>query len=77
MLNTFFFGYLSLKWRRFTRTLFPIIWLIYLAILDPYYGGGILDLLLDPPKLIGFVPLILFPLLSYVIKPFVSKKINQ
>ncbi len=75
MLNTFFFGYLPLKWRRLTRTLlFPIFWLIYLAILDPYYGGGILDLLLDPPKLIAFGPLILFPILSYVIKPFVVKE---
>jgi len=73
-MNTFFFGYLSLKWRRFARTLFPIIWLIYLFILDPYYGGGIADLLLEVEEPIAWVPLILFPLLSYVIKPFVVKE---
>ena len=73
-MNTFFFGYLSLKWRRFTRTLFPIIWLIYLAILEPYYPGGIMDMLFDSTELIFFIPLIFFPLLSYVMKPFVNKE---
>ena len=74
MLNTFFFGYLSLKWRRLTRTLFPIIWLIYLVILEPYYGGDIGDLVFESFKPMVFVPLILYPLLSYVIKPFVVKE---
>ena len=75
MLNTFFFGYLSLKWRRLFRTLIMI----------PYCFGGIvlsgdvLGRVLTGTELfqacflfiIG-IPIII-GLISWLVKPFVVK----
>ena len=63
MLNTFFFGYLSLKWRRLIRTLFLLPYIPFSIVV--FYKW-------DDPGLIFsmiFAP-ILFATLSWVIKPF-------
>ena len=39
----------------------------------PFYGGGILDLLFDVGESIGWLPLILIPIISWTLKPFVVK----
>jgi hypothetical protein len=67
MLNTFFFGYLSLKWRRLIRT--TSIFIFFLS----FFIG----LLLEFNDMIGGLPtitLILIPIISYVVKPFVVKE---
>jgi hypothetical protein len=65
--NTFFFGYLSLKWRRLIRTIS-----IFLFLLSFFIG-----LLLEFDDGIVFLPISIFfltPLISYVVKPFVVKE---
>jgi hypothetical protein len=65
--NTFFFGYLSLKWRRLIRTIS-----IFLFLLSIFIG-----LLLQFDDGIGILPIFIFfltPLISYVVKPFVVKE---
>ena len=62
-MNTFFFGYLSLKWRRLIRTLFLLPYIPFSIVV--FYKW-------DDPGLIFsmiFAP-ILFATLSWVIKPF-------
>jgi len=62
-MNTFFFGYLSLKWRRLIRTLFLLSYIPFSIVV--FYKW-------DDPGLIFsmiFAP-ILFATLSWVIKPF-------
>ena len=70
MLNTFFFGYLSLKWRRLVRTLILITiimgityfkWIGYSSRYTEWTGI----------TLIGIVSTII---ISYVLKPFVVKE---
>jgi hypothetical protein len=82
MLNTFFFGYLSLKWCRLVRTLLifisPLAFSLGVAfdgVLDGifweygFYFGGLLH------GLTGLVPyLLLIALISWLIKPFVVKE---
>ena len=66
MLNTFFFGYLSLKWRRLIRTIS-----IFLFLLSFFIG-----LLLEFDDGFGILPISIFfltPLISYVVKPFIVK----
>ena len=67
-MNTFFFGYLSLKWRRLVRTGFTL-----LLISIPFYldKKPILH-----PDTIGFMLLYFFlvALISWLIKPFVVKE---
>jgi hypothetical protein len=81
MLNTFFFGYLSLKWRRLVRTLcfliipLPISLGIHFDVLgrDFWQYGHILAGLCQGFS--GLVPyLVLVTLLSWIIKPFVVKE---
>ena len=65
-MNTFFFGYLSLKWRRLIRTIS-----IFLFLLSSFIG-----LLLEFDDGFGILPISIFfltPLISYVIKPFIVK----
>ena len=79
-MNTFFFGYLSLKWRRFTRTLFPIIWLIYIIYYDGYLEneiqifGYVWDSNASGLFFIWFFYITFLSLKNY---PSLSKKINQ
>ena len=66
-LYTFFFGYLSLKWRRLIRTISIFIFLLSIFI----------GLLLQFDDGLGFLPIFIFfltPLISYVVKPFVVKE---
>ena len=73
-LYTFFFGYLSLKWRRLVRTLLllpTILFQLFMIVIFIFSGGdgdlfGLLLLSLFIPILIG--------LSSWVIKPFVVKE---
>ena len=66
-LYTFFFGYLSLKWRRLIRTISISIFLLSIFI----------GLLLQFDDGLGILPIFIFfltPLISYVVKPFVVKE---
>ena len=66
IVNTFFFGYLSLKWRRLIRTIS-----IFLFLLSFFIG-----LLLEFDDGFGILPISIFfltPLISYVVKPFIVK----
>jgi len=66
IVNTFFFGYLSLKWRRLIRTIS-----IFLFLLSIFIG-----LLLQFDDGLGILPIFIFfltPLISYVVKPFIVK----
>ena len=94
VLNTFFFGYLSLKWCRLVRTLFVLPSIIYMWIVcDKTFprcatgpSGTYVNnvLILDPCErlipmdyrefFISTSFLLLIPLLSWVIKPFVVKE---
>jgi uncharacterized membrane protein YvlD (DUF360 family) len=81
MLNTFFFGYLSLKWRRLFRTLIMIpycIWtLMYFGLVINAYVEGIVltehkEIYAWFYSIIG-IPIII-GLLSWLIQPFVVKE---
>ena len=63
-MNTFFFGYLSLKWRRLIRTLFFVVELLWIFIIwnnFPFYEAILLYI----------IPILLIPIISWVAKPFV------
>ena len=68
-MNTFFFGYLSLKWRRLVRTI-SIIYLIFNFL---YWTG---ELWGEFPEFFIFISLfsIPIPLISWVLKPFIVKE---
>lgn len=74
MLNTFFFGYLSLKWKRLFRTLimvayfFDILWSIGEAGMDSDYPK------FDEFILLISIPIVSIALISWVIKPFIVKE---
>ena len=94
VLNTFFFGYLSLKWMRLVRTLFvlsSIIWMWFWCVetfprcatsLSGRYVNNVI--IWDPCEqltpmdyrtfFISTSFLLLIPLLSWLIKPFVVKE---
>ena len=74
LLYTFFFGYLELKWRRLVRTLI-LAYVVPSTILCLWFltysrinGNEQL------PFLITFILIILTPLVSYILKPFVVKE---
>jgi len=79
LLYTFFFGYLELKWRRLVRTL-----LLAYIILATLYLFDSLRLLFgdwdmywdmyDNILRTTFILIILTPLVSYILKPFVVKE---
>ena len=67
MLNTFFFGYLTLKWRRLIRTLFllpyiPFSIVVFYKMVVEFDDFGLIFSMIFAP--------ILFATLSWVIKPF-------
>ena len=84
MLNTFFFGYLSLKWRRLFRTLITLAYLPFIvftyyegcrSITYGYYTQRIIgEFNLPYFILLISIPTISIPLISWVIKPFVVKE---
>ena len=72
MLNTFFFGYLSPKWKRLARVLsFVLIILlpiVFTALEIPSYHE-------EESNLLGFITaIIIVPITSYTLKPFVVKE---
>jgi hypothetical protein len=85
MLNTFFFGYLSLKWRRLFRTLITLAYLPFIVFTyyegcrSITYGNGYYETIIGEFNLPYFIllisiPTISIPLISWVIKPFVVKE---
>jgi len=76
MLNTFFFGYLSLKWRRLVRTLIliPFTYLFYLSLYFYIKRGG--DIGGEAGSFISFTLILLVSTItiSYILKPFVVKE---
>ena len=82
---TFFFGYLSLKWRRLMRFVISPIILLSLMITNEWIiGEGFLNWVLSPDnfyafsEIIGLTILIVFALIqlgfiSWIIKPFIVK----
>ena len=83
MLNTFFFGYLSLKWRRLIRTLIIISYGIYTYFnyTDFARSSGACDMpqyCCCETSLVGFAvysipPLVGIALVSWLLKPFIVK----
>ena len=84
LLNTFFFGYLSLKWRRLIRTLITIAYLPFIVFT---YLEGCRDIqhngygvkTIGEFNLLYFIFLISIPIaslaiISWVIKPFAVKE---
>jgi len=70
-MNTFFFGYLSLKWKRLVRVLCIVFSLIFIYVnhFDNLISGATVE-----NNIIGIILIITsITLLSYVIKPFVVK----
>ena len=73
LLNTFFFGYLELKWRRLVRTLL-LTYIISATILylQSFIGGWKWD---DEEIILSVLILIFItPYFSYILKPFVVKE---
>lgn len=81
MLNTFFFGYLSLKWKRLFRTLILIAYFFWIILsFDEAKTWSIInEVYLEGFNIAYFILLILIPivsiaLISWVVKPFVVKE---
>ena len=75
LLNTLFFGYLTLKWRRLIRTIFTMTYLplvVYIYI-NGIGGRKINEYHFSDFYLIVFIPIISIALISWVVKPFVVK----
>ena len=66
MLNTFFFGYLSLKWRRLIRVLILIL-------LVCWFGVCIVEGGKPSEWILSIAPLPIVGLISWLVKPFVVK----
>ena len=68
MLNTFFFGYLPLKWKRLARVLSFVV-----IILFPFVFMALDND--DASSIVGFITaIIIVPITSYTLKPFVVKE---
>ena len=87
MLNTFFFGYLSLKWKRLFRTLIIVAYFFWgLVAWDEavHYGWInynrineeriISSFDIDDFILLISIPIVSIALISWVIKPFIVKE---
>jgi len=76
LLYTLFFGYLELKWRRLVRTLllsYIILATLFLGDLLKWIEGDLWENY-DDILHITFTLIILTPLVSYILKPFVVKE---
>ena len=75
LLNTFFFGYLELKWRRLVRALL-LAYIIPSIILGLYWNftTGINNSEEELPFIVTLILIVLAPLFSYILKPFVVKE---
>ena len=81
MLNTFFFGYLALKWRRLIRSISIFLWLIPTNFVDGSLLQGIYWAIIglefkDALAYSFFLLLSSLPIgiISWIINPFVVKK---
>ena len=81
MLNTFFFGYLALKWRRLIRSISIFLWLIPTNFVDGSLLQGIYWAIIDLEfkDALAYSFFLLFSILpigiiSWIIKPFVVKE---
>jgi len=84
LLNTFFFGYPSLKWRRLIRTIITITYLPFVIftyiegcrrITHWGYGGRTIgEFNLPYFILLISIPIVSIALISWVIKPFAVKE---
>ena len=77
MLNTFFFGYLSLKWKRLFRTLILIAYFFWIIL--SFQWTTINVVYIEGFNIAFFILLLLIPivsiaLISWVVKPFVVKE---
>ena len=72
-MNTFFFGYLSLKWRRLVRTLFVVGFFWYILPNDLIWAYKNFDTLKQYQFLI-IIYIVTVALTSWIIKPFVVKE---
>ena len=70
MLNTFFFGYLPLKWRRLTRVLIILGYLVWIFMLLQGVEQNGIDLFIISMFLMPVIPV---GLISWVVKPFIVK----
>ena len=73
MLNTFFFGYLSLRWRRLVRAIIILLLTpLYLLFLFESLFNGDDDAFVK--LVLVFLATLFVCLISYIIKPFVVKE---
>lgn len=76
-MNTFFFGYLSLKWRRLIRLLiviYPIFHILFNNISVLEFFGDDCGKCFFSGLLPGYFYLLLIPLSSWLVKPFIVKE---
>ena len=74
MLNTLYFGYLQLKWRRLTRFVLAVSLVGSLSYFYAWGGSEVLFLFFEPRRVVFmWSPLILIFLISYLLKPFIVK----
>ena len=74
ILNTLYFGYLQLKWRRLTRFVLAVSLVGSLMYFYAWGGSEVLFLFFKPSRVVFmWSPLILIFLISYLLKPFIVK----
>ena len=69
-MNTFFFGYLSLKWRRLIRTLLVVGFLILVI---NFIWGDFESETIESKIFLMTTYIVPIPLISWVLKPFIVK----
>jgi hypothetical protein len=69
-MNTFFFGYLSLKWRRLIRTLLVVGFLI--LVINFIWGEFELETI-ETKMILMTTYIVPIPLISWLVKPFIVK----
>jgi TRAP-type C4-dicarboxylate transport system permease small subunit len=70
-MNTFFFGYLSLKWRRLVRTLLVIGFLILVI---NFIWGEFEYETIEYKMILMTTYIVPIPLISWLVKPFIVKE---
>ena len=70
-MNTFFFGYLSLKWRRLIRTLLVVGFLI--LVINFIWGEFELETI-ETKMILMTTYIVPIPLISWLVKPFIVKE---
>ena len=69
-MNTFFFGYLSLKWRRLIRTLLVLGFLILVI---NFIWGEFEYETIEAKMILMTTYIVPIPLISWLVKPFIVK----